>query len=181
MSFFEHFPRVTYDDKEVVNILTRTKLNKQAIVDTTGLIDFTLNDGDRQDIISYLAYKDPQQAWLVNYANDVIDPYHDWYLSTDDFNSYIEKKYGSQATALNEITGYSVTSISGDDRNVDHYNVVVNKETFEEEADLSTYVYTEINAFDTELEDNTARLKIKLLNEQYLMQARDELVKKLNE
>jgi len=181
MSFFTYFPRVDYDGKEVINLLTRTKLNKQAVVDTTGLLDFTLRDGDRQDIVSYLAYKDPEQAWLVNYANDVIDPYHDWYLSTDDFNSYVEKKYGSQQAAIAEITEYKVTSIPGDDRNVDHYGIVVNKETFDEDADLSTYVYTEVNAFDTELEENTSRLKIVLLNEQYLMQAKDELVKKLNE
>lgn len=181
MSFFTHFPKVTYDGKEVINILTRTKLNKQAVIDTSGLIDFVLKDGDRQDIVSYLAYRDALQAWVVNYANDVVDPYHDWYLSTDDFNSYIEKKYGSIPTAMNQVTGYKVTSPSGDDRNVDHYEVIVNEETFEAEADLDNYVYTEKNAFDEELEENTSRLKIVLLNEQYLMQARDELVKKLNE
>lgn len=180
MSFFTHFPRVSYDGKEVINLLSRTKLNKQAIVDTSGLIDFTLRDGDRQDIVSYLAYKDAEQAWVVNYANDVVDPYHDWYLSTDDFNSYIDKKYGSLQAALDEVLHYEVKSVvSG--RDVDHYGVVVNKETFEEDADLSTYAYTEVNAFDSELEENTSKLKIMLLNEQYLMQARDELVKKLNE
>jgi len=181
MSFFTYFPKVNYAGKEAINILARTKLNKQAVIDTAGLIDFVLKDGDRQDIISYLAYNDAFQAWLVNYANDVVDPYHDWYLSTDDFNSYVEKKYGSIQNAFDEVTGYSVKSISGDDRNIDHYGVVVNQETFDEEADLDNYTYSEMNAYDEELEGNTAKLKITLLNEQYLMQAKDELVKKLNE
>lgn len=182
MSFFKHFPKVDYLGHSAVNILARTKMNKQGIVDNQGTFDYILRDGDRPDIIAYLAYQDSEFDWLVQYANDIVDPYHDWYMSTNNFNEYIDKKYGSLQSAINEVVNYKLTSIPGnEDRQIDHYGVVINPETFVDTANTEVYTYQQTTAFDQEMESNTNKLQITLLGEQFKHQAEEQLINALKD
>jgi len=58
-----------------------------------------MEEGDRADMISYNYYDESDYAWLIYFANDVIDPYFDMNISDENFQELINKKYGSLANA----------------------------------------------------------------------------------
>jgi hypothetical protein len=185
MAFFKHFPKVDYNGHMATNLMARTKINKSVLIDASGVIEYTIQDSDRADIVSQLAYQDSQQDWAVYYANDVVDPYHDWYLNTNDFAEYVTAKYGSISQSIANTVEYSVTSPDGEERNIDHYGLAVNAETYAEDIldpeKLQLYVYTRVSAYDMEEEDNLSKLKIKLLNEAYIHEAEQQLITRLKE
>jgi len=45
---------------------------------------------------------------MVFYSNRVVDPYYDWPLDYNDFNAFIEKKYGSLETAIKTIVEFRI-------------------------------------------------------------------------
>jgi hypothetical protein len=185
MAFFKYFPKVDYDGHMATNLMARTKINKQVLINTNGTIDYTIQDGDRADIVSYLAFQDSEKDWIVYYSNDVVDPYHDWYMSTNDFNEFVAVKYGSISQAESTTVQYDVASPDGEERNIDHYGLAVNSETYEEDIldpeKLQLYTYTRLSAFTKETEDNASKLKIKLLSEAYAQDAEQQLIAKLKD
>lgn len=102
-AYFDHFKYTEYrqGDKEFLarNLLTRVALFKNIKEDSLGLVDYAVQDGERADTIAYGYYGDDRLAWLVYLVNDIIDPYHDWPLSTKDFEKFVVAKYGSLAQA----------------------------------------------------------------------------------
>jgi hypothetical protein len=60
---------------------------------------YTINDGDKPEILAEKIYKDPEAHWMILYANDIVDPLYEWPLNYNDFINYIANKYGSVALA----------------------------------------------------------------------------------
>lgn len=185
MAFFRHFPRVDYGGHMATNLMARTKINKAALIDASGVIDYTIQDSDRPDIVAHLAYQDSEQDWAIYYANDVVDPYHDWYLNTNDFADYVAAKYGSIAQAVANTVEYKVASPDGEDRNIDHYGLAVNAETYAVDSIdpdmLQLYTYERVSAYDFEEDSNLSKLRIKLLNEAFIHEAEQQLIARLKE
>jgi hypothetical protein len=104
-----------------VNIFAKIAFQKKLQQQYEIFHPYTIQEGDRADTIAYLYYGDSGYDWLVYFCNDVVDPYYDWYMDTNSFKRYIEKKYGSIYTATRKIkffrTNYlediSVISTSG--------------------------------------------------------------------
>ena len=61
--------------------------------------EYYLQDGDRPDTVAYEYYGDVTLDWLVLLANEIHDPYFEWFMSDEKFESYIVSKYGSLAYA----------------------------------------------------------------------------------
>lgn len=114
-SFFGSFPLYYYNDVLCKNITQRTVIARQVRNDYTSFYDHELSEGDRPDMIAHRAYDNSFFDWMLYYANDVTDPYFDWYLDTNSFNNYIKNTYGSIAEAQERIMHYRVNWL-GDDR-----------------------------------------------------------------
>ena len=85
----------------------------------------------RPDQVAYNVWGDPYLSWILYLTNDIRDPYHDWYLSQEQFDSYISTKYGSIANAMNTIAFYVNDYPSSQDITVAHYNALTsNQQTF---------------------------------------------------
>lgn len=52
-----------------------------------------LHAGLRPDVLADAYYQDAEQDWTVYLANQIVDPYYGWYLSEEEFNSFIIDKY----------------------------------------------------------------------------------------
>jgi hypothetical protein len=105
--YFSRFPLVDYDGTPAKNILARVDFTTQTKKDIYVNFDYTLQDGStRPDILSYNYYNSAQYDWLIYMANDIIDPYHDYYKSSEDFKNYIVGKYGSAEIARSKILFY---------------------------------------------------------------------------
>jgi hypothetical protein len=98
--YFDRFPVVDYDGKIVKNILSRVDFTEQSKKEIYSNFQFTLEEGfERPDLLSYNYYGSSQFDWMIYLTNNIVDPYYDYYKSTEDFKKYIDNKYGSTANA----------------------------------------------------------------------------------
>jgi hypothetical protein len=105
--YFSRFPLVDYNGTPAKNILARVDFTDQTKKDIYVNFDYVLQDGStRPDILSFNYYNSAQYDWLIYMTNNIIDPYHDYYKSQEDFKSYIIGKYGSAEVARSKILFY---------------------------------------------------------------------------
>ena len=180
--YFTYFPKTLHDLRntgrktEVTNILRRFKV-KDKLQDRVGLFyDYSIQEGDRPDVIAEKFYGNANYAWLVLHYNDIIDPFFDWPLFGDDFNRFIIGKYGSLATAQATVKNYykiiREASVLNDGTRLERYELAVDQTTYNS---LSPTVRRSESAYDWEVEQNENRKQIRLLEPRYVSQAIDEV------
>ena len=62
-----------------------------------------ITNGARADQIANYNFNDPFSSWVLYLTNNITDPYYDWYLTDDQFNKFIELKYGSIQAATQKV------------------------------------------------------------------------------
>jgi hypothetical protein len=103
LTYFTNFSNTVYSNSVAVDITERVVVSNTTTSNPFLYYPLTLNEGIRPDNIAYAAYGDPYASWVLYLCNGIIDPYFDWYLSTDQFNSFIIDKYGSVPIAQQRI------------------------------------------------------------------------------
>lgn len=105
--YFSRFPLVDYNGTPAKNILARVDFTDETKRSIYVNFDYVLQEGtSRQDILSFNYYNSAQYDWLINLANNIVDPYHDYFMSESDFKNYIIGKYGSADIARSKILFY---------------------------------------------------------------------------
>lgn len=114
--YFDRFPVLDYDGVIAKNILARVDFTDQTKKDIYSTFQFTLEEGfERPDLLSYNYYGSSQFDWMIYLTNNIVDPYYDYYKSTGEFKSFIDRKYGSTSNAR-LITKYYRTNWHDDER-----------------------------------------------------------------
>lgn len=93
--YFENFPTIEYNGYNITNITTSAKLVNKYTNLPYEYYNYTLGYDERADQVSAKYYSDQYMTWLIYYANKIVDPYYDWFLSDDDFTKHLTQKYGS--------------------------------------------------------------------------------------
>jgi len=106
--YFSKFPAITYNGQIAKNILCRPKIDRNKHSSPNTFYDYTLPEEQRADVVSNDYYDNPDYSWLIYLANGVVDPYHDYFLSENDFNLFIIKKYGSLSAAMDTIRSWAL-------------------------------------------------------------------------
>lgn len=117
MSLYNYFTKIgttQYNDTVVNNIITSIRFKEAASRQDVVYYPYTIAEGERPDIIAYNYYGDERYAWLVLLANNIVDPYYQWPLSTTEFNDFIVDKYGSVAAAQEQVAFYRTNWYSDD-------------------------------------------------------------------
>ena len=104
--YFQKLPNILYDKTPAKNILARADFSKITRSNAMIYYPHTMEDGDRADIIAHNYYEDSDYAWLIYYANEILDPYYDLNINDDNFQNLIEKKYGNISNASTMIKYY---------------------------------------------------------------------------
>ena len=105
--YFDKFPLVSYSNNVVKNILARVDFTSQTKNDINSSFDFVLEDTiSRPDLLSHSYYSSPFYDWVIYLNNNIIDPYHDYYVSEDNIHKLIVAKHGSIETARKKIVHY---------------------------------------------------------------------------
>ena len=112
--YFQKFPIINYANTPCVNILARVNMSKLTLSQKQSFYTFQTEGGQRSDHIAYDYYSSPYYDWLISFANQVVDPYYDYYIGDDDLNSLIINKYGSIANAQSQVAFFR-TNWSVDD------------------------------------------------------------------
>ena len=111
-NYFSKFPEITYGTKVMRNLAVRVRLKNELTTQGVDFYNYTTRDTERPDTIAHDYYGDSSLAWLVMLANDIIDPYFDWALSSREFDAYIIDKYGSIDAAIAAVIHYKKDSIN---------------------------------------------------------------------
>lgn len=106
MRYFGAFPIINYDGYFARNLLSRVGFDKNVKAFNSNFYPYTVKETDRPDSLSYNYYDNADNEWLIYLVNDIIDPYHDYRLTSEDFDSYITKKYGGITEASRQTAFY---------------------------------------------------------------------------
>ena len=115
-------PKIYYDSagigqpKIVTNIMRRVGIRAKVKVNTMLFDTYKLREGETPEIIAHKLYGDPELHWIVMLVNNVVDRYHDWPMSSNQFNSYLNQKYVDADGNPNTggVHHYEINQTSGD-------------------------------------------------------------------
>lgn len=172
---FRSFPQVNYSLKKnknfelLTNITLRFKVRDIIKNRTAIYFDYVVKDSDRPDIIASKYYDDPTLDWIIFLVNDIVDPYYDWPLSDESFDSYMRTLYGSTAEAKSTVFEYrkiiNNQSVRFDGKIIPKRTVVVDLNTYNS---LPATDREQISAYDYYFEQNVEKRKIKILDKQFV-------------
>jgi len=167
--YFTRFPKISYNQQSVTNVLARVKLQDALKSNITVFLPYTVAEGERPSDIAGFYYDDPFYDWLVLLSNEVIDPYFEWPMTTFEFNEFIKKKYGSLATAQSQIKHYKHNS----------KELTITNDTYTLMSSGHGN-YSAVYAYDYENELNENRRVVRLLDKSYKDVALRDLKRVLN-
>jgi hypothetical protein len=175
--YFRYFPTVQYDLIQNGNPITLTNIMRRFVVDSKLkdqvdiFYDYTIQAGDRPDVIAEKYYGDANLAWLVLHFNDITDPFFGWGLNDVDLENYIRGKYGSIPAAQAEVHEYrqvlNEAQTFYDGTVVPKRYVVVDQTTYNS---LSESSRESVSKYDYEVEQNDKKRQIKILDKRYVDQ-----------
>jgi hypothetical protein len=181
-NYFSYFPTTFHDLRktgrkaEVTNILRRFKV-RSALKDRADVFyEYSIQEGDRPDVIAEKFYGNPNYAWVVLHFNDIIDPQFGWPLYGNDFEQFVIGKYGSMASAKSTIKNYYKVirnaTVKNDGTRIPKYELVVDQTTYNS---LSPTVRRSETQYEYEVEQNEDRKQIRLIEPRFLSQMIDEV------
>lgn len=101
--YFTNFPLIRFNNTLSVNLFAKIAFNKIIADNFFVYHPYTVEEGERPETIANWYYGDPSYDWIIYFSNDIIDPYHDWYLDGRTFKTFIEDKYQSVFRAQRRI------------------------------------------------------------------------------
>jgi hypothetical protein len=120
--YFDKFPKTTYSNTEVVDITKRVVLLESVSKNPYAFQTYELDVYERADQFSTRYYQDPFQSWLLYLTNKIVDPYYEWYLSQDELEEFITKKYGSVYDAQTKVKNYRNNWVGVENIPISYYN-----------------------------------------------------------
>lgn len=122
--YFEKFPVITYGNNQVVDITKRVVISNNTLDNPAAYQVYDLSHEERADQLANRYYDDPYYSWLLYMGNNITDPYHEWYLTTDQFGSLLEKKYGSVEYAQSKIKHYRTNWVGENPITISEYDAL---------------------------------------------------------
>ena len=116
MTYFDMFPNIYYSAKGdgkftiMKDILSRVKLIANVKENILGFDYYNVKDGETPEMIAHKYYGDINLHWTILVANDIVDYYEDWPMSTQRFEEFVKEKYENPGA----IHHYEITQTSGD-------------------------------------------------------------------
>jgi len=195
--YFSKFPNINYSINGLngvilKDIMVRIKMSDSILNNTLLYYKYDIQEGDTPEIVAEKYYGDAEKHWLVLMSNSIMDPFYEWPLTYQQFLSFINDKYGSQATALSTIHHYEKIVTSFDNfSNVTTTNVyridltAYNSMQAEPLSVTKTFANGKsvrvttsrriVDSYEYENTLNESRRNIQLLNASFAYQAEQEL------
>ena len=106
--YFGKFPLITYNNQLAVNITERVVVRDFPVNNAYLYYPYDVQNGERPDQLADRYLNDEYMSWIIYMSNGVTDPYYDWLIPDDVFNSYLKKKYGDDSLqyVINKVAYY---------------------------------------------------------------------------
>lgn len=85
--------KFTEKDFVVAKNIFRTLQIDNSIYNTDIFTELLIAEGARPDLIAEKLYDDPTYDWVILLTNKVVNLYHDWPLSSKEFEDFVFQKY----------------------------------------------------------------------------------------
>ena len=148
--YFDMIPKIYYDTKAngqynlLTNLMTRVKLRTDIKNDIYTYDYYNVVDGESPEIIAFKYYDNPEYHWTILVANDIIDYYEQWPMSTQKFEEFVKEKYENPQA----VHHYEITQSSGDTTKT--INVGMNITDYGSASAISNYTYEQrLSQMDT--------------------------------
>ena len=169
--YFDNFPVIRYGStdgtiKNVTNLLRRVAIRSKLKTNVSFFDTYDVKNGETPEIIADKLYDDPKLHWIIMLLNNVTDRYHDWPMSEQQFNSYLNEKYSNP----DGIHHYEISQESGDTtQKIEVYD----PELISSDTDAYTSA-TPITNREYEESEQDKKRKIRLLDPVFIDQFVDE-------
>jgi hypothetical protein len=170
--YFSNIPLVDYRGVKLRDLMTNARIAREVLEQDIVFYPYTLQDGDIPTSVAFDYYGSVEFDWLVLLSNGMVDPVFDWYMSQDDFDSYIDANYGSSSVAQTFIHHYE-SSQGGLEYTTTSYQY---NATGLDENGLPLYP---VDYYTWEMRKNEAKRSIVLINKKHASAIALELEKKL--
>tara|TARA_A100001011_G_scaffold391067_1_gene475762 strand:- start:1636 stop:2163 length:528 start_codon:yes stop_codon:yes gene_type:complete len=171
--YFSEFPVILYDSKEVTNLLRRVAIRSKVKTNVMFFDTYDVKEGETPEIIADKLYDDPQLHWIVLMVNNIVDRYHGWPMSGNQFLDYVNEKYLDSEGDPNPsgVHHYEIEQSSGDT------TVKINIGT--DNTDYSSA--TPITNYEYEEEEQNKKRQIRLLDPKFVNDFVDEFKELMQE
>ncbi len=182
--YFTNLPLINYDINKnkpstsvrAVDIFRRNTIREKVLNNLLTYYPYYVQPGERPDTLADQYYGSVDYMWLILFANDIMDVYHEWPLFGKDFNNFIVKKYGSVLSASNTVHHYeqilrSEIPATADTPKILEKTVHVDLTTYNS---LSESSRRSISQYDYELIQNDKKRSIILIEDIYAKQILEE-------
>ena len=122
-TLFSNFPTITYNGTPVVDITKAITMVPTVQSNPFSFAPYSIIEGKRSDQVADEVYGDPYLEWLVFLANQQVDPYA-WYMNTEQFQDFLEQKYGDWIRAQAKIKYYTNNWYNGQTLTVSGYDAL---------------------------------------------------------
>lgn len=171
--YFAQFPLIFYDIKGngkfkfATNLLRRVGMRTKVVQNLSLYDTYDVMEGETPESIADDVYGDAELHWIICLANDIIDRFHDWPMTTPQFLSFIDDKY----TNPNGVHHYEISQTSGD--------TTVTIDIGTDNTDYPSA--TTVTNFEYEEKEQDKKRQIRIIRAQYLDQIINEFEAALNE
>ena len=98
MSYFLNFPYVQYDfpdgiNRAFKNISIRPAFVEDLLNEVTAFETYDIKDGDTPESVAFEFYGDPNLHWIIMLANNILNVYRDWPMTSNQFEEFLKQRY----------------------------------------------------------------------------------------
>lgn len=124
-NYFSKFPAVAYANTYAIDLTERATIISSIPSSPFVYYSYDISNGQRADEIADTYYNDQYMDWILYLSNEIIDPYYQWYLPNDKFNTFLQAKYKTTSADLqNKIYYYRNNWYNSDQISVSEYNAL---------------------------------------------------------
>ena len=185
--YFSNFPRILYDIEGknsttpehivAVNLMIRQKFRDAIKEEISMYYPYVIpEEMSRPDVLAFNIYGDIKYTWTIFMVNDILDPYWEWPMDSNNFGMYLSNKYGSVDTSKITLHHYeqiihSRTEVTGTADSIPERVVEIDYTTYRAlGGDNRKIVY----AYEYEVDKNEANRSISLIDASYISGVLDE-------
>lgn len=167
--FFGKFDKIQYKGKTVTNITNSILLKYRPMNNTTLYTYHTVKEGETPEILAHKYYGKAEDHWIILLLNNIVNPFFDWVLTSQELSSLITDKYGKGNEGKIHHLVYNKTGKWVDDyttmQYVDKHGGVIKPIPF----DMSP-----VTNSDVEIERNNSKRDVKILAPQYVQDFKNQ-------
>lgn len=172
--FFSYFPSVTYAQKVAKNLLVSSKMRASVLDNPKAFFKYLVKPGESPEMVALRFYDDAKYDWLVYFANNIVDPYHDWPKEYLEFKRFIEQKYGSVPQAKATTVHYKHNDYDFT-INQDTYDRLVDAEFVDTSLQMNRVGWVAVDAYTYEDELNEEKSAIQIIHPQFVSLIEEEI------